>query len=956
VRYPYPIDPPRVPQENPIGLYRHSFSAPEEWKGRRLFITFEGVCSAFYLWINGQPAGFSKGSHMPAEFDVTKHVRPGKNLLAAQVFQWSDGSYLEDQDMWRFNGIFRDVYLTARPALHLRDVEARGMLDQECRDGSVALWVWVRNLGAAKAGAACVTASLLDARGAPVAETRLKLAAGLAAGKQAQLRANVRVAAPEKWSAEEPNLYTLLLTLSAKDGKSLEVLSLPLGFRKVEIRRGVFHFNGAPIKLQGVNRHDTHPDLGYAVSLETMIQDITLMKQHHINAVRTSHYPNDPRWLDLCDRYGLYVVDEADLEAHGFGYDLPEIPARMTEFKAAFLDRAERLVERDKNHPSIIIWSLGNEAGYGPNHVAMAGWIRRRDPTRLIHYEGEQHHPEPKLAPCADIASVMYPHVDSLKAEGEKKDSPRPFFMCEYAHAMGNGPGNLREYWETIRAYPRLMGGCIWEWVDHSVRRRTPDGREYFAYGGDFGDEPNDGNFCIDGLNFPDRIPHTGLIEYKKILEPVVVEPADLARGKIKIINRYEFISLGHLRGTWRVTCGERTLEQGDLPSLALVAPHGEHVLTLPFHMPKAERGAEHFLELDFALNRDMPWAKAGFPMAWAQFALPVAPPHGASPRSGEPLLKGGHPSAVAPEPALAVQESKHQIAISGEDFRMIFDTWEGTLAEWTFRGAPLILSGPKLNLWRAPTDNDKRMKLEWMAAGYDRLQHRLDGFKVRKESPRALTIEVTSTLAGWNLKPTLRCEYAWRFLGSGEAQLTTHVVPLNCPAGWPRLGLQMRLPSALDRIAWYGRGPHESYSDRLESARVGVWRGTVQEQYVPYVKPQENGNKTDVRWVVLHDIRGVGLLATGQPLLNVSAHHYTTHNLADAAHTIDLVRLDETILNLDHAQCGLGSNSCGPRPLDKYLLPPKETTFSVRLTAVEEAKESPMRISREGCFSSRFA
>ena len=523
VHYPYPVDPPRVPQENPVGLYRRTFSVPEGWDGKRVFLTFEGVCSAFYVWVNGKRAGFSKGSHMPAEFDVTRCVRTGENLLAVQVFQWSDGSYLEDQDMWRLNGIFRDVRLTARPEVFVRDVEARALLDERCGHGRLEAVLSLRNSGSRKSKALCAAVSLLDPLGRVVEKARLELRAGVAAGREATLTGRLRVDAPLLWSAEAPNLYTLLVSLYGEDGAVTEVIRQNVGFRRVEIKGGVFQFNGVPIKLQGVNRHDTHPDLGYAVSLESMIQDITLMKRHNVNAVRTSHYPNDPRWLDLCDRFGLYVVDEADLEAHGFGYEAPLIPARMPEFRTAFLDRAMRMVERDKNHPSIMMWSLGNEAGYGPNHVAMADWIRRRDPARLIHYEGERHHPEPRPAPVGDVASTMYPTVAELQAEGEKRGDPRPFFMCEYAHAMGNGPGNLREYWETIRAHPRLMGGCVWEWVDHSIRRRTAAGGEWFAYGGDFGDEPNDGNFCIDGLCFPDRIPHTGLIEYKKIIEPVAV-------------------------------------------------------------------------------------------------------------------------------------------------------------------------------------------------------------------------------------------------------------------------------------------------------------------------------------------------------------------------------------------------------------------------------------------------
>jgi len=626
VKYPFPVDPPHVPKENPIGLYRRRFGLSPGWEGKSVFITFEGVCSAFYLWVNGQTVGFSKGSHMPAEFNISEYVKPGENFLAVQVFQWSDGSYLEDQDMWRLNGIFRDVYLTARPIMHVRDIEARTQLDESRAEGHVALTLWVKNLDAETHKAWSAEALLLDPQGEVVQRAHLKLDADLAAGEESVLKTDMPVAAPLQWSAEEPNLYTLLVESRGPDGQIVEILRQNVGFREIEIKDGIFYFNGRPIKLQGVNRHDTHPDLGYAVSMESMIQDIALMKQHNINTVRTSHYPNDPRWLDLCDQYGLYVIDEADLETHGFGYYHPSIPARMPEFKEAFLDRAVRMVERDKNHSSIVMWSLGNESGYGTNHMAMAEWTRRRDPTRPIHYEGENWHPKPQPAPCGDVQSIMYPTLDALAAEGEKKDDPRPFFICEYAHAMGNGPGNLREYWETIRAYPRLMGGCIWEWCDHGIRQHTDQGEEWFAYGGDFGDMPNDGNFCIDGLCSPDRVPHPGLIEYKKILEPIVVEAVDLMQGKIKIINRYDFISLAHVSATWRVVCGDHMLDQGEFPSLE-APPRSEAVFDLPYAVPKAEPGAEYYLNIDLRLNQQTLWAEKGHELAWAQFTLPVKAP-----------------------------------------------------------------------------------------------------------------------------------------------------------------------------------------------------------------------------------------------------------------------------------------------------------------------------------------
>ena len=686
--------------------------------------------------------------------------------------------------------------------------------------------------------------------------------------------------------------------------------------------------NGVPLEIRGVNRHDTHPDLGYAVSLESMIGDIVLMKQHNVNAVRTLHYPNDPRWLDLCDQYGLYVIDEADLETHGFGYEAPDIPARRPEWRDAFVDRARRMVERDKNHPSIIMWSLGNESGYGPNHDAMAEWIRGADPTRLLHYEGAGD------SPMVDLVSTMYPTVDRLIEEGKRTDDDRPFFMCEYAHAMGNGPGNLKEYWEAIRAHPRLLGGCIWEWVDHGIRQRTASGEEWFAYGGDFGDEPNDGNFCIDGLSFPDRIPHTGLIEYKKIIEPVHVEPVDLLAGRVRVVSRYQFSSLGHLHGHWQLACDGDVTAEGDLSKLETPAGGSEEV-TLPYTLPEPAPGATYWLNLSFTLAKTTLWAQPGHEVAWAQFELPVKAAARAAKRT----------SVVSP---VAIYWDDSLITIVREESTVRFDSHPGTMVAWEYQGRPLLAAGPRLNVWRAPTDNDVHIAREWRKFRYDKLQQRVSWVST-DDRPEAVEVTVEATLAPPSFTPYFGCTYRYCVYSSGDVVIDTHVRPLrNDLPVLPRLGLQFRMPGAFDRFSWYGRGPHESYVDRKESARVGVYRGSVQDQYVPYIFPQENGNKTDVRGTAVTDISGIGLLAIGMPLLNVSVHHYTTEDMANAKHTYELVRRDETIVNLDYAQAPLGSASCGPGPLTEYLLEPKPIAFSVRLRPFSGTAADAMLLSRE--------
>jgi beta-galactosidase/beta-glucuronidase len=929
VHYPYPLDPPRVPQDNPTGLYRRAFAVPADWKGRQVFLVFDGVDSAFYCWVNGMRVGYSQGSHMPSEFNITSFLKPGRNTLDVQVFQWSDASYLEDQDMWRLSGIFRDVYLFSTPPLHLRDVFIRTPLDRDCRHAALRVQAQLHNYGAA-ARAYRVQAQLLAGNGRAVLDAEVGRLGLLAAGREKLLDARFSVAEPALWTAETPNLYTLILSLLDARGNAVEVESFPVGFRQVEIRGGRFLINGKPVLLRGVNRHESDPDAGHAVTLESMVRDIKLMKRHNINAVRTSHYINDPRWYDLCDRYGLYVVDEADLETHGFGYTRDDIPPRAPEWKAAFVDRAERMVERDKNHPSVVIWSLGNECGFGPNHHAMAERIRRTDPTRPIHYESERHSEGYAGPKVSDIESVMYPTVDFLLEQGRKKDRC-PFFMCEYAHAMGNGPGNLKEYWDVIWAHPRLMGGCVWEWCDHGIRRRTKKGVEWFAYGGDFGDQPNDGNFCIDGLVFPDRRPHPSLLEYKKILEPVAVEAMDLAKGRVKLRNRYDFLSLDHLEARWLLMRDDRVLQQGPLP-LPAVPARGEAEVRIPFTPPPPEPGVTHRLELRFLAAADTPWASRGHWVAWAQFDLPIS-------RTALPAIRR---NAL---PKLTVREEDRKISVAAKPFRLSFDCSTGALAALEFRGLSLLEKGPRLNLWRAPTDNDVKIAVDWRKAGLDRLLSRVSRTEAERLDAHTLRFTSEFTLAAKSLRPAFTAVTSYTVRADGDILVEQSLTPAAGLPPLPRVGMQLALDGRLNRLEWYGRGPHENYVDRKESARIGRYRGTVQAQYVPYVRPQDFGAKSDCRWAALTDRRGVGLLAIGQPLLIVTAHHYSPENLSAARHTFDLTRENRTYLYLDYRHCGLGSASCGPGPLAKYLIEPKPMRFRLRLRPICLTIDDPMRL-----------
>ncbi len=911
INYPYPVDPPHVPAENPVGLYRRTFTLPALWSEKQVFLEFGGVDAAFYVWLNGLPVGYSQGSHLPSEFDITPFVQAGSNILAVQVFQWSDGSYLEDQDQWRLSGIFRDVSLIARSsAASVRDMQIRTSLG-----GTLDLRVEMRG-----DDSRCrVSAALYDG------ETVIAEQAVPGTGTRT---VQIHVAQPRHWSAEEPHLYTLLLTLADAEGQTLTVERFQVGFRQVEIAGGRLLVNGRPVKLKGVNRHDTHPDLGHVTPREHMRRDIVLMKQHNINAVRTSHYPNDPYWLDLCDEYGLYVVDEADLETHGF-YVADETirPANDPAWRAAFVDRAERMVRRDKNHPSVILWSLGNESGYGPNHAAMTDAIRALDPTRPVHYEGAGEAPDEPAA--VDLISRMYTDVPGIVAEGEKTDNLLPFFLCEYAHAMGNGPGSLKEYWEAIWKHPRLAGGCVWEWADHGIRRKTEDGTEWFAYGGDFGDIPNDGNFCIDGLTSPDRVPHPGLLELKKVLAPVWAEPNNLALGIVTIHNRYDFAALDHLEAVWSVQQDGEIVQEGTLP-LPAVPAGGAADVTIPYAVPAS---GEACLNLTWTLAGAAKWAARGHEVAWAQFALPVP----SSPARVLPL------DAMPP---LSVTETPQTLEVTGEEFQIAFDKKRGLPAQWIYQGVSLLTAGPALSVWRAPTDNDRSLAREWRKAGLDRLLCRAEPLTWERTAPQTVQVSVRAVLAPNSLPPAFAVTYAYTLYGSGDLLLETSVTPLRTLPPLPRLGVQICLPSSFDRFAWYGLGPHESYPDRRESVRLGVYSGSVSEQFEPYIHPQENGNKSDVRWAALTNALGTGLFAAGQPLINVSVQHYTPEDLTEARHTFDLVPRPETILHLDYAQSGLGSQSCGPGPLPQYLLQPSETRFSVRLTPFSSESVSPAELN----------
>ena len=920
--YPIPVEPPTVPQRNGVGSYRRTFTLPAAWDGRRVVLRFDGVNCAFYVWVNGQQVGYSQGSHLPSEFDITAYLCPGENLLAVQVFQYADSTYMEDQDYWRLSGIFRDVALYSVPMVHLRDVRIRTLFDADYRDAMLEVRALVKNYRADAAAGYTLRAHLVDADGATVLERQLPLDP-IAGGTEAAAELLETINAPHQWSAEDPYLYTCFFSLCDAAGVVTEVECVTVGFRQVEVKERVLLLNGRPVKLRGVNRHEIHPDLAQAINYASMVQDVTLMKRHNINCVRTSHYSNDPRWFDLCDRYGIYVIDEADLECHGFCMtgDWNEI-SDHPDWTAAYVERAERMVERDKNHPSIIWWSLGNESGWGRNHFAMIEWIHANDPTRQVHYEGAAWKTEqdPWTYPAGpDVVSNMYPTPDDLEKRGQETNDPRPYFMCEYTHAMGNGCGSLQDYWDIIYRYPRIAGGCIWQWVDHGLRQYTDDGRMWFAYGGDFGDMPNDGNFCIGGLVGPDREVHSSLLEYARVLQPVLAEAVELANGQLRLTNRYDFLSLATLVCAWTVTADGAVLEQGILP-LPELAPGQSATVSVPYHLPAGTPGTEYQLNLSFRQPKNTLWAPLGFEVAFAQFALPVTIPARMLPTALMPVVRAA--------------QTAEQIAVAGETFRLCFDRRQGTLCSWQGAGTELLLAGPRLQLWRAPVDNDSTFKGKWAQFGYDRLLRTVTRAELVETAEQAACVEIEEILHAYGVKTHFDVRYRYTCYGSGDLGIETTLTPRDIPdlPVLPRIGLEMILPCAFARYAWFGLGPHECYSDRRTSGRLDVYESTVAGEFVNYVTPQEHGNKLDVRWATLTDLRGRGLFMAGQPIINVSAHHYRVEDLAAARHMHELTPRAETVVHLDYAQSGVGNGSLWPPTLPPYQLPPAPVTFTVRL------------------------
>ncbi|GGS94906.1 glycoside hydrolase family 2 TIM barrel-domain containing protein [Streptomyces griseoviridis] len=1126
--------PPAAPtRHNPVGQYRRTFTVPRDWSGRRTFLHFEGVKSAHYVWINGELAGYDEDSYTPSEYDITDHLKPGTNQIAVEVYRYADGDWLEDQDMIRLSGIFRSVHLYSTPAVHLRDFRLDTPLNDTYDDAELAVTAHVRAYGGADAGRYTVETQLYDTRGHAVWSRPLTATADLAtaaAGQDVTVRSAKAVPAPRLWSAEHPYLYTAVLRLRDPSGKVTETLSHRVGFREFALRDGLMRINGKPVSLRGTNRHEMHPDRGTALTREDLVRDITLIKRMNINSVRTSHYPNNPLWYELADEYGLYLVDETNLETHGIR---EEYPGSHPEWTAACVARAQNMVHRDKNHPSVVIWSLGNEAGTGSAFTAMHDWIRSYDPTRVIQYEGDDR---PGIS---DIRSEMYDTPQRVEQRAKDTSDTRPYVMIEYAHSMGNSTGNFKKYWDVVRAHDVLQGGWIWDFVDQSLTwpvpdrillretgpgrlrgevvnpsgtfdpgaglsggtlfardpgldltgsltleawitprflgyhqpivakgdtqyalkqnggtlefflysggqwitatwalpddwtgrehhvagvfdagagtlalyvdgtvratrattrrpevntaplglatdadnptrefsgtirrarvyaraltaaelaaddrspgddgvrfwfdaatagadRERPEGKTFLAYGGDWGDNPNDGAFVADGLITADRR-HTGkAAEVKRVYQAIDVRRRSGGPGAVTLVNEYLFTDLREFGARWELVADGEVVRHGRLTRDQLaVAPLSGKDITLPVRLPDGPApGTEYFLQLSFTTREDLPWAKAGFEVARVQLPVDAAVP-------------AVTPVPLDRVPALDLDEDDDEITVDGEDFTVTVDRRSGLITAYRARGMRLLTSGPVPNYWRAPTDNDHgngqhTRNRTWRDAGARR---EVTGVRVRTTGDRAVEIEVTGTLP-----TTTESAYTTTYtvFGNGEIKVGHTLRPgaANLPY-IPEVGSLLFLPRRLDRLHWYGRGPEENHWDRNTGTDVGRYSGTVAGQWSGYIRPQENGNKTDVRWVALTDRSGAGLLATGEPLLEVNASHFTPEDLsAGVRHDYQLTPRDAVVLRLNHRQMGVGGdNSWGAHTHDEFkLFADRDYAYAYRLRPITDVREA---------------
>ena len=930
IEYPHKATPPLIQEYyNPVGSYRMEFETPDEWTGKEIILHFGAVTSAIYIWVNGAEVGYSEDSKTSAEFNITKYLTKGKNLLAVQVFRWCDGSYLEDQDFWRMSGITRDVYLVARNPAHVYDFRVNSNLDNLYKDGIFNLDITLRNLGKS-AQSLSVEAQVLDGN-LKVLEFSKKVTAE--PGSQS-INFDGKIANVKPWSAETPNLYNLIITQKDDTGKIIETMGCQVGFRTVEIKEGNLLVNGVRILVKGVNMHEHNEVTGHVQDVETMIKDISTMKKFNINTMRCSHYPQPEKWYELCNKYGLYLIDEANIESHGMGYGKKSL-AKDSTWYGAHLFRTRNMFERDKNNPAVIIWSLGNEAGDGTNFVKTYGWLKSHDKSRPVQYEqaGTSAH--------TDIYVPMYATIDQIvKYASKHKD--KPLIQCEYAHAMGNSTGNLQDYWNAIETHNQLQGGCIWDWVDQGLLTTNDNGERFWAYGGDFGpkDVWTDGNFNCNGLVDPNRNPHPGLYEVKKVYQYIGFKTVDIKEGVFRLTNKYDFLDLDNFIFDWRIEGDGIKIAEGKLAELKVPA-HGSTMITVPIDL-KPESGKEYFLTIRARTKVATDLIPSGHEVAYEQFKLPIQ-------IAEKSLITNGK---------LTLKNEGGQAVIDGKDFKLVFDLKKGNINSLVFCGKEMLNDGkgPEPDFWRAPTDNDfgngldKRCKV-WRKAGENR---KLTASNVKQVSESKVDVNLSFDIQGLKGETIAKYESGYTLYGDGEIEVVNKYTAIgaNLPE-IPRMGMNLQLAREYENMQWLGRGPQENYQDRNSGALVGLYKGNVKDQYWAYIRPQENGNKTDVRWVSFTNNSGNGLLAMGLPLLSVSAHHNIMEDFESPVRTIGRIYDGKTVVNrhindvkernlvsvnLDYKQMGVGGdNSWGAYTHPEYLLKEKMYKYSFRLKMIRK-------------------
>ncbi|VGO16399.1 Beta-galactosidase [Pontiella desulfatans] len=912
IKYPFEKNPPHAPTEwNPVGSYRREFEVSKDWKGRDTFIVFDGVQSAFYLWVNGKKLGYSQGSRTPAEFNLTPYLQDGKNTLAVEVYRWCDGSYLEDQDFWRLSGIYRDVYLWSTPKTHIRDFTVVTDFDENYDNAELAIELDITGTYGS------VGVVLLDENGKVVLEKETAHPVS---------RIVHPVSNPRKWTAESPNLYTLLLTLNDADDKVLEIIPQRVGFRETEIINSRFCMNGVPVLIKGANRHEHHADTGHTIDRASMIRDIQLLKENNFNAVRTCHYPNMPMWYDLCDEYGIMLWDEGNIESHGMDYGAESL-AKQPEWKTAHMDRVQRMVERDKNHPSIITWSIGNEAGDGENIAACYQWMKANDPTRPVHYERTEKDRE-----NTDIINTMYSSAAKIRTYTES-DWKKPFIICEYMHAMGNSNGGAKEYWDLFYEDNTAQGGFVWDWMDQGIRIPVPEEfkgtigkgpvkETFYAYGGWFETPagiPTDGNFCMNGLVSAGQVPHPGTYAMKWLQRNVHVSAVDLSAGTVNIRNWFDFSALSDVvTGKWSIEADGVQVAEGAVADLN-IAPHTEKTVHLDLPELTPETGKEYFLIVKFCAKPTYhPLVQDGHLLAWDQFKLPIGTPAVYVPAKG----------------TVSVDESKQALVVTGRDFEVVFDKKSGTLASYKAGGRALVVGGGLPEISRALVNNDigKNPKV-------NPALHTASG-KARVESVSVENADGVARVTVRKMLPTVKSSFAAVYTvypdGAVVVDASFDFSQLPEKIGPPlRAGMQWKLAGTLENMEWFGRGG-ETYMDR-NFELISRYAGTVDEQWIDYSRPQENGNKTDVRWAAFTDDEGHGLLvaAEGGPV-GIDARFYSPETMRNSKYSFQMKRSDSIYLHVDAAQSGVGGiNSWKTPPLDKHRLLNSTYTYRYRLVPV---------------------